>query len=73
MTILSFFCFFVFVHVNVNKKNNFSSIISSITNLPNLAYSNNIYESRIKENQDFSNIIYPMTIQINYLDFIYEK
>ena len=70
---LSFFCFVIFIHPLLNKNINFSSKISSITNLPNLAYSNNIYESRIKENKDFSNELYPMTIQINYLDFIYEK
>lgn len=73
ITLLSIFCFFIFIHSNINKPNDFSSKISSITNLPNLAYSNNIYESRIKENKDYENKIYPMTIQINYLDFIYEK
>ena len=33
----------------------------------------NIYENRIKENREFSNDIYPMKLQINYLDFVYEK
>jgi hypothetical protein len=70
---LSFFSFLIFIHPHINKNSDFSSKISAITNLPNLAYSNNIYESRIKENKDFSNELYPMTIQINYLDFIYEK
>jgi hypothetical protein len=70
---LSFFTFLIFVHPNQNKKIDFSSKISAITNLPNIAYSNNIYEARIKENKDFSNEVFPMTIQINYLDFVYEK
>ena len=73
MEILKLFSFLIFIHPHINKNSDFSSKISAITNLPNLAYSNNIYESRIKENKDFSNELYPMTIQINYLDFIYEK
>ncbi len=52
---------------------NYSTKISSITKLPNLAFSNNIYEARFKEYKDFSNIIFPMNIQLTNQDFIYEK
>ena len=44
-----------------------------ISKLSNFSYSNNIYESRIKEQDDFSNKIHFINLQINYLDFIYEK
>ena len=56
----------------LNKKIDFSSKISAITKLSNLAHSNNIYESRIKDNQDFSNKVHNIPLQIKYLDFVYE-
>ena len=70
---LSFFSFLIFIHPHINKNSDFSSKISAITNLPNLAYSNNIYETRIQENKNFSNKIFPMNLQINDSDFVYEK
>lgn len=70
---ISTFIFFIFFHSKLNKNINYSSKISSITKLSNLSFSNNIYESKIKEENDFSNKIFPMNLQINYLDFVYEK
>ena len=56
-----------------NERINYSVKISAITKLPNLSYSNNIYEPRINEYKDFSNRVFPMNLQITYKDFVYEK
>ena len=69
---ISLFIFLIFFHSKFNQIN-YSTKISSITKLPNLAFSNNIYEARFKENKYFSNIIFPLNIQFSYQDFIYEK
>ena len=70
---ISLFIFLFFFHTKFNDKINFSTKISAITKLQNLAYSNNIYESRIPENKDSSYIIFPLNIQSTYRDFVYEK
>ncbi len=70
---VSLFIFLTFFHAKNNDKINYSVKISSITKLPNIAYSNNIYESRIPENKNFSNIIFPLNVQLSYRDFVYEK
>lgn len=44
-----------------------------ITKLPNLSYSTSFYEERIKEYKDFSYKIYPEQLQLNYMEFTYEK
>ena len=69
---ISLFIFFILFQSKFNQIN-YSTKISSITKLPNLAFSNNIYEARFKEYKDFSNIIFPMNIQLTNQDFIYEK
>jgi hypothetical protein len=69
---ISLFIFLIFVHSKFNQID-YSTKISSIIKLPNLAFSNNIYESRFKEYKDFSNIIFSMNIQLSNQDFIYEK
>jgi len=70
--LLSLFIFLIFIHPILNKKIDYSFKISAITKLSNIAYSNSIYEVRIKDNQDFSNNLHNMPLQIKYLDFIYE-
>ena len=70
---ISLFIFLFFFHTKFNDKINYSTKINTITKLSNLAYSNNIYESRIPENKDFSHIIFPLNIQSTYRDFVYEK
>ncbi len=70
--LLSLFIFLIFIHSILNKNIDYSFKISAITKLSNIAYSNSIYELRIKENQDFSNNLHNMPLQIKYLDFIYE-
>ena len=67
------FIFFIFFHSKLNDKIDYSTKISNTSKLSSLSFSNNIYESRIKEQNDFSNKIFPMNLQINYLDFVYEK
>jgi len=57
----------------LNNNLNFSTKISAITKQVNLSYSNNIYEARIKENKDSTNMLFPMHTQISYEDFVYEK
>ena len=69
---ISLFIFLIFVHSKFNQID-YSTKISSIIKLPNLAFSNNIYEGRFKEYKDFSNIIFSMNIQLSNQDFIYEK
>ena len=69
---LSLFIFLIFIHPDLNNKINLSEKVSAITKLSNLAYSNNIYESRIKDNKDFSNKVHNIPLQIKYLDFTYE-
>ncbi len=69
--ILLFFFFLFFI--NTSKEINYPYKISAITQLPSISFSNNIYENRIKEYKDFSDNIHPMNLQINYLDFVYEK
>lgn len=70
--LLSLFIFLIFIHPILNKEIDYSFKISAITKLSNIAYSNSIYEVRIKDNQDFSNNLHNMPLQIKYLDFIYE-
>lgn len=70
---LTIFLFFIFIFSNIKTHINYSQKISSITKFSNFAYSNNIFETRIKEQNDFSRTLFLMPIQINYLDFIYEK
>jgi hypothetical protein len=57
----------------LNNNLNFSTKISAITKQANLSYSNNIYEARIKEHKDSTNMLLPMHTQISYEDFVYEK
>ncbi len=57
----------------MNKKIDFSTKISDITKLSNLSFSSSIYESKIKQNKDFSNIIFPLNQQISYQDYVYAK
>ncbi|PUE64932.1 hypothetical protein B0174_05330 [Arcobacter caeni] len=63
----------VFFHSKLSNKIDYATKITTISKLSNFSYSNNIYESRIKEQNDFSKKILFMNLQINYLDFIYEK
>lgn len=51
----------------------FTKTISSVIKLPGIAYSNSIYEPRIRVYKDYSNTFYPTQKRIDYLDFIYEK
>ena len=67
------FIFLIFFHSKLTNKIDYAIKISTISKLSNFSYSNNIYESRIKEQDDFSNKIHFINLQINYLDFIYEK
>ena len=64
---------FIYYSNKLNNKIDYTTKISTISKLSNFSYSNNIYESRIKEQDDFSNKIHFINLQINYLDFIYEK
>ena len=57
----------------MNNKIDFSTKISDITKLSNLSFSNSIYEPKIKQNKDFSNIIFPLNQQISYQDYVYAK
>ena len=67
------FVFFVFFHSKLNNKIDYSTKVSTISKLSNLSFSNNIYDSKIKEQNDFSNKNFFINLQINYLDFVYEK
>ncbi|KLD97506.1 hypothetical protein AF74_05660 [Aliarcobacter butzleri L349] len=60
----------------MNNKTNYSSKITKITKITknsNFAFSNNIFESRFKENQNNNSNLVLIPLQISYLDFVYEK
>lgn len=67
------FIYLLFVYPNIYKKDTLSLEISAITQLPNLSYSNSQFEPRIKEYKDFSKESFEQKVQINYMDFVYEK
>ncbi|XPS48998.1 hypothetical protein ACN2C1_09810 [Aliarcobacter butzleri] len=57
----------------MNNKTNYSSKITKITKNSNFAFSNNIFESRFKENENNNSNLVLVPLQISYLDFVYEK
>jgi hypothetical protein len=69
--LLSIFTFLFFI--NSNKNDNYSLKISAITKLPNISFSNDIFEPRIKEYEDDSTKFYFVPFEVSYLDFVYEK
>ncbi|KLE01735.1 hypothetical protein AA20_02495 [Aliarcobacter butzleri L348] len=57
----------------MNNKTNYSFKITKITKNSNFAFSNNIFESRFKENKNNNSNLVLIPLEISYLDFVYEK
>lgn len=68
--LISLTIFFLFFYT---KKNFDISLISDISKLPNIYYSNGFFEPRIKEYKNPSTKFYLEQKELNYQDFIYAK
>lgn len=58
---------------NFTKKPSLNSKVIKVTNLSNFAYSNSFLENRFVDYETKNRALIYSRIDINYLDFVYEK